>query len=83
MATIPRPPASSGVDYPARDGRSVGVTGLHIDLVHALRDYFAADPMVYVSGNLLIFYEPGNKRKHVAPTSSSSAACRSGRETTT
>ncbi|HEX8200708.1 MAG TPA: Uma2 family endonuclease [Isosphaeraceae bacterium] len=71
MAIIPRPPAASGVDYPTRDGRPVGESDVHrdrhFDLVQVLRDAFAADPMVYVSGNLLIFYEPGNKRKHVAP----------------
>jgi Uma2 family endonuclease len=27
----------------------------------------AGDPDFYVSGNLLVFYEPGNRRKHVAP----------------
>ena len=32
-----------------------------------LRDYFAIDPMVHVGGNLLLFYEEGNKRKHVSP----------------
>lgn len=28
---------------------------------------YADDPMVYVSGNLLMYYERGNKRKHVSP----------------
>jgi Uma2 family endonuclease len=71
MATIPRPSTSSKVDYPTRDGRPVGETDVHrdrhFDLVHVIRDVFAADPMVYVSGNLLIFYVPGDKRRHVAP----------------
>jgi hypothetical protein len=35
--------------------------------VDTLDDWFAADPNVYVSGNLLLFYEEGNKRRHVAP----------------
>ena len=35
--------------------------------VDALDDWFAADPNVYVSGNLLLFYEEGNKRRHVSP----------------
>jgi Uma2 family endonuclease len=38
-----------------------------VDLIETLQDYFAADPNVYVSGNLLLFYERGNKRKHVSP----------------
>ena len=33
----------------------------------ALSDYFKADPQVYVSGNLLIYYEEGNPTKSVAP----------------
>jgi Uma2 family endonuclease len=36
-------------------------------LIEALEDRFAADPNVYVSGNLLLFFEEGNKRKHVSP----------------
>jgi Uma2 family endonuclease len=28
---------------------------------------FAADPMIYVSSNLLMYYVRGNKRKHVSP----------------
>lgn len=36
-------------------------------LVETLDDWFAADPNVYVSGNLLLFYEEGNKRRHVSP----------------
>jgi Uma2 family endonuclease len=38
-----------------------------VDLIEALQDYFADDPDVYVSGNLLMFYEEGNRRKHVSP----------------
>jgi Uma2 family endonuclease len=38
-----------------------------VDLIQILDDFYASDRMVYVSGNLLIFYEEGNRRKHVAP----------------
>jgi Uma2 family endonuclease len=38
-----------------------------VDAVETLRDHFAADPMVHVGGNLLLFYEERNRRKHVAP----------------
>ncbi len=37
------------------------------DLIQTLDDYFEAEPMVYVAGNLLVFYEEGNRRKHVSP----------------
>jgi Uma2 family endonuclease len=48
----------------------MGETDYHrqviIDLIGALEIHFAGQP-VYVSGNLLLFYEPGNKRRHVSP----------------
>lgn len=40
---------------------------LMIDLHQTLQDWFVEDPDVYASGNLLLFYEKGNKRKHVSP----------------
>jgi Uma2 family endonuclease len=38
-----------------------------VDLIQTLKDYFAAEPMICVSGNMLMFYEEGNRRKHVSP----------------
>ncbi len=38
-----------------------------LDLIETLRAFYAADPMVYVSGNLLLFYEEGDRRRHVSP----------------
>jgi Uma2 family endonuclease len=38
-----------------------------IDLIETLQDRFANDPNVYVWGNLLLYYEEGNPRKHVTP----------------
>jgi Uma2 family endonuclease len=38
-----------------------------VALIETLEDWFAADPNVYVSGNLLVFYREGDKRVHVAP----------------
>jgi Uma2 family endonuclease len=40
---------------------------LMIALIGTLKAWFAAKPRVHVSGNLLIYYEPGDKRKHVSP----------------
>jgi Uma2 family endonuclease len=46
-------------------------TDLHRDLmilvIEMLRLWYGGNPMVYISGNLLLYYEPGNKRKHVSP----------------
>jgi Uma2 family endonuclease len=36
-------------------------------LMELLEDRFATRPDAYVSGDLLLFYEEGNKRRHVAP----------------
>jgi Uma2 family endonuclease len=36
-------------------------------LIAILKTYFAQDPLVYVSGNLLLFYKPGDKRRHLSP----------------
>ena len=38
-----------------------------IDTIQVLRDHFADKPDVYVWGNLLLYYEEGNPRKHVSP----------------
>lgn len=58
-------------DYPTSDGKPMAETDYHrdlmLDLIETLKWWYAADPQVYVSGNLLVFYEKGNKRKHVSP----------------
>jgi Uma2 family endonuclease len=60
-----------GIVYPTRDGRPFGETDLHrnkmLDLIWTLEDHFSTGPNVYVSGNLLVFYERGDRRKHVSP----------------
>jgi Uma2 family endonuclease len=71
MATTPRPSARRKIEYPTSDGKPMAETDVHrqnmVDLIETLHDRYANDPDVYVSGNLLLFYEEGNRRKHVAP----------------
>ena len=75
MATIPIPPHSIGTDdesdYPTGDGRPLAETPIHRDnlfaAVEILRRFFAEDPSAYVSGNMFVYYEKGNRRKHVSP----------------
>jgi len=74
MSTVaPRPtqPYRGDPDYPTGDGEPVAETDLHltllIDLISTLRERLAADPMAYVGGDMLLYYEPGNKHKVVAP----------------
>ena len=76
MSIIPpiSPPASLGpaeVNYPCSDGRPVGETPVHRDnlliTIEVLQEWFAAEPDIYVSGNMFMFYVKGDKRKHVSP----------------
>lgn len=57
--------------YPTSDGRPMAETDWHVDLIlkliESLRDWFSDRSDVYVAGNNFVFYEPGNKRRHVSP----------------
>ncbi|MGE0487653.1 MAG: Uma2 family endonuclease [Vulcanimicrobiota bacterium] len=59
------------LQYPTSDGKPMAETDLHRDqmvlLIQTLSDHFGDDPQVYVSGNILLFYQQGDKRKHLAP----------------
>lgn len=61
---------SSSIQYPTSDGRPMGETDVHreqiVELIHALDIHFDRED-VYVSGNLLMFYEEGRPRRHVSP----------------
>ena len=56
--------------YPESDGKPLGETDKHIRAIHRhyelLRRYFAGQD-VYVSENLLLYYEPGDQKKFVVP----------------
>ena len=71
MATTPRTSTPRAVRYPTSDGKPMAETDTHrdgmVDLIQTLQVRYAADPMVYVSGNILLFYEEGNPRAHVSP----------------
>ena len=71
MATTPTTRAGRAIDYPTGDGKPMAETDVHrelmVELIVTLQDHFAADPDLYVSGNLLLFYEEGNRRRHVSP----------------
>jgi len=58
------------LSYPTSDGKpfdSDQHRQLMFDLIGTLDDFFAADPLVYVSGNLIVCYVPGDRRRHVSP----------------
>ena len=71
MATVPSQRRTREIDYPTSDGKPMAETELHleemIDSIQVLKDYYAGEPNVHVGGNLLLYYEEGNPRKHVAP----------------
>jgi Uma2 family endonuclease len=71
MATAPRQKAIREIDYPTGDGKPMAETDVHrddmVDVIQMLKDHFADHSDVYVSGNLLMFYVEGNRRKHVSP----------------
>ena len=59
------------LDYPETDGKPMAETDLHrdlmIELIEQLKTHFQDDPQVYVSGNMLLYYEQGNAKKRLAP----------------
>ena len=67
------PPAPlEDVHDPETDGKPVAETDIHIDCLlstrEVLRQYFRTkDPLVYVAGNLFVYYERGNPKRRVAP----------------
>ena len=73
MSTTTReiaPPRRENIVYPTSDGRPMGETDLHrsimVDAIESLKLYYAGQ-QVYVSGNILLLYQPGNRRRHVSP----------------
>jgi Uma2 family endonuclease len=57
--------------YIESDGKPMGETQAHIEnmlyLLEPLKEWFAADPMVYVNGNMFVHYERSNRNRHVSP----------------
>ena len=57
--------------YIESDGKPMGETQAHIEnmlyLLEPLKKWFAAEPMVYVGGNMFVHFERGNRKRHVSP----------------
>lgn len=64
-------PNPSVVEYPTSDGKPLAESDLHFDRLtyaaHALKIRYADTPDVYVGANMLVYDEPGNPRRHLAP----------------
>ena len=59
------------IDYPTTDGKPMAETPLHMrvmwDLIQMLIAWFSSDSMVYVWGNMFLYYEEGDASKNVSP----------------
>jgi Uma2 family endonuclease len=57
--------------YPASDGQPMGETPRHVKnmryVIEPLEIWFAPDPSAFVAGNMFVYYEQGNNRRHVSP----------------
>ncbi len=71
MASVSALPLPDEVEYPESDGEPMAESDVHREdltyLVDALSYHFRDQPEVYVSGNLLVYYEEGNPAARVAP----------------
>src|SRR5205807_4828919 len=71
MATVRARAVSADTDYPTSDGKPMAETDQHRDVmtrtIGTLQARYARTRKVYVSGNLLLYYVEGNRRKHVSP----------------
>ena len=71
MASVRTTTKLPHIEYPESDGRPVGETPEHRDnllhLVEMLRVWLAGDDMAYVSGNVFLYYVPGNRLRHLSP----------------
>ncbi len=65
------PTDSSDIYYPESDGKPMAETDLHIDEIirmrHILKAHYAEKPDVYVSGNIMMYYEEGVIQSSVSP----------------
>ena len=59
------------IEYPESDGKPMAESDVHREamthVIEGLKDHFLAEPEVYVTGNLLLYYERGNRSAAVAP----------------
>jgi Uma2 family endonuclease len=64
-------PFQKEIFYPESDGEPMGETGIHVDetiyLIEALRERFRAEPDVYVSGDMFLYFVEGDPRSVVSP----------------
>lgn len=73
------------IEYPESDGRPMGETDLHRDWMNRIIDLLKQryrEQRVYVTGNLLLYYEEGNPAHYVVPDAMVVKDCEPGRRRT-
>ncbi|MHB1561026.1 MAG: Uma2 family endonuclease [Isosphaeraceae bacterium] len=69
MSTVA--PTLAEIVYPESDDEPMGETPIHRDqIAHAILamdDYYSPNPNVYISGNMMMYFEEGNPRRCVSP----------------
>ena len=70
-ATIPHAPTDDTDLYPDTDGKPMAVSDHHrywlTRILQTLEIHFASEPGVYVSGDIMMYYEEGVPQKSVSP----------------
>jgi Uma2 family endonuclease len=74
MGTVSSAPldyVTDGVHYPASDGKPLGETPPHVQnllyITYMLQRWLAKDANAFVAGDMFVYYEEGNPRRHVSP----------------
>jgi Uma2 family endonuclease len=71
MSATTEIPTLQRIEYPKSDGKPLGETDAHrreiLAIIAMLEQFFADQADVYVSGNLMFYYEKGNPSAVVSP----------------
>ena len=71
MPTAPMTRRVVGNGYPTTDPSHMSESELHRllrnALIETLQAYYVDEPLVHVTGDLMLFYEEGNRLRHLAP----------------
>src|SRR5271157_853242 len=71
LSTGPTVRGGRGIKYPESDGKPMGETGVHVEVMLAvlamLRRHYSGNDRVAVLANMFLYYEEGDPRKVVCP----------------
>src|SRR5947208_129955 len=71
MSVTTLSPTRQKIEDPERDGKPIAESDVHrrelAAIIAMLEHYFAANAEVYISGNLMLYYEEGNPAAVVSP----------------